>query len=49
MNEFITQSKDSGHQVDVIYTDYSKAFDRIEHNVLRTKLYRIGNRGELFR
>lgn len=39
---------DNGHQIDVIYTDYSKAF-AIAHNILFNKLARIGIRGELSR
>ena len=31
-----------GDQADVIYTDISKAFDRILHRVLLKKLYNIG-------
>ena len=31
-----------GDQVDVIYTDISKAFDKILHSVLLKKLYKIG-------
>ena len=34
----------AGHQVDVIYTDFSKAFDKIDHNILTTKLYHLGLR-----
>jgi hypothetical protein len=49
LNDFISESMDSGHQVDVIYTDYSKAFDRIDHDILISKLYLIGIRGDLLR
>lgn len=39
-----------GHaQVDVIYTDYSKCFDRIDHHVLLEKLLSVGIHGDLFR
>lgn len=33
-----------GHQVDVIYTDFSKAFDKINHKILSIKLYHLGLR-----
>jgi hypothetical protein len=49
MNEYVTEAMDSGYQVDVIYTDYSKAFDRIDHAMLLSKLYNIGISGDLLR
>ncbi|RVE54312.1 hypothetical protein evm_001139 [Chilo suppressalis] len=36
-------------QVDVIYTDIEKAFDRVDHVILLQKLYQLGIRGDLFR
>lgn len=48
-NEFITSSMDDGMQVDVVYTDYSKAFDRIDHNILIRKLQHMGIHGDLLR
>lgn len=33
---------ESGKQVDVIYTDFSKAFDRVQHSVLIKKLRHLG-------
>ena len=41
--EDITEAIDQGHEVDVIYFDYSKAFDKAPHNRLLTKIswYRI--------
>lgn len=49
LNEFITETMEGGSQVDVIYTDYSKAFDRIDHDLLLDKLHNLGIRGDLFR
>ncbi|KAL0879152.1 hypothetical protein ABMA27_002946 [Loxostege sticticalis] len=49
LNSYLTEAMDSGSQVDVVYTDYSKAFDRIQHNLLLRKLQRIGISGDLLR
>jgi hypothetical protein len=38
----ITDSMTKGMQIDVVYTDYSKCFDRIDHKLLFIKLERIG-------
>lgn len=46
-NDFITYSIDMGMQTDVIYTDYSKCFDRIDHNILISKLASSGIHGDL--
>ncbi|CAH2084309.1 unnamed protein product [Euphydryas editha] len=40
---------DNGLQVDAIYTDYCKAFDRVDHNMLLKKLAFNGIRGNLLR
>ncbi|CAF4919102.1 unnamed protein product [Pieris macdunnoughi] len=48
-NDFITEGMDSGGQVEVIYTDYTKCFDRIDHSVLLCKLLAAGIHGDLFR
>lgn len=34
----------AGHQVNVVYTDFSKAFDTIDLNILVVKLYNLGFR-----
>lgn len=47
--DYITEKMESGNQVDAIYTDYTKAFDRIDHSLLLYKLSRAGIRGDLFR
>lgn len=36
-----------GFNVDTIYLDFSKAFDKVDHGVLMQKLYKIGIRGKL--
>lgn len=38
---------ESGFQVDVVYTDFSKAFDCVSHECLINKLSRIGFNGSL--
>jgi hypothetical protein len=38
ISHFISAALDKNTQVDVIYTDFSKAFDRIDHNILLNKL-----------
>lgn len=47
-HEFITNGMIQ-RQVDVIYTDYSKCFDRIDHRVLLEKLSLAGIHGDLYR
>lgn len=48
-SEYLTKHMSEPAQVDIIYTDYSKAFDRIDHVILLQKLQRVGIRGNLFR
>lgn len=47
--EAVTAGMEGGGQVDAIYTDYRKAFDRIDHLMLHTKLLKAGIRGNLLR
>lgn len=40
--QFVSETLDNNGQVDVIYTDFSKAFDRMDHHMLLNKLGRFG-------
>ncbi|CAG9126469.1 unnamed protein product [Plutella xylostella] len=48
-NDFISDKMNNNNQVDAVYTDYSKAFDRIDHRMLLNKLLQSGIRGDLYR
>ena len=43
----IMQHFQDGHEVDVIYLDYAKAFDKVDHEILIAKLKRMGIKGKL--
>ena len=45
--EEITDALDQGYDIDIIYVDYTKAFDKIQHNRLLKKLWGYGIRGKL--
>lgn len=45
----VLEAMESGHCVDVVYTDFAKAFDKICHSTLLYKLWRLGIHGDLFR
>ena len=47
--EDITQAIDNGEDIDVIYLDFRKAFDRVPHTRLLYKLHRYGVRVQSFR
>ena len=47
--DFILLSMEGGGQVDAIYTDFSKGFDKIDHNILIHKLERYVIHGNLLR
>ena len=40
--EFVVESMDDRTQVDVVYTDFSKAFDKISHPLLMVQLAEVG-------
>ena len=45
--DFWTLSVGRGLPVDVLYIDYDKAFDKVQHNLLMDKLEAIGLKGKL--
>jgi hypothetical protein len=42
ITDYIANAFDNNTQVDVIYTDVSKAFDKLNHNILLSKLNAFG-------
>ena len=46
--EDVTTALDRGEDVDVIYLDFCKAFDKVSHKRLLKKLWRYGIRGNLY-
>ena len=47
-NDYISEAFEKSYQVDAIYTDMSKAFDKICHVRLLSKIWNFGVRGTLF-
>lgn len=47
--DHVSNAMDGGSQVDVIYTDFEKAFDRVDHIILLRKLCELGICGNLLR
>lgn len=45
--EYITENIKDGDQVDCIFTDFSKCFDQLNHEILITKLKSVGIGGSL--
>lgn len=48
-SNYVLPNMENGGQIDVIYTDFEKAFDRVDHNILIQKLYAMGIHGDLLR
>lgn len=48
-SEFLHRHLDDHGQVDVVYTDFEKAFDKVSHSVLFQKLRNAGIHGNLLR
>ncbi|XP_047989455.1 uncharacterized protein LOC125228811 [Leguminivora glycinivorella] len=46
---YLFESIDNNTQVDSVYTDFRKAFDRVDHQLLLEKIAYNGNRGNLWR
>lgn len=46
---YVLGNMEGGGQVDVVYTDFEKAFDRVDHFILLYKLERLGIHGDLLR
>lgn len=44
---YLLLSMENNKQVDSIYTDFSKAFDKVNHKILEIKLFKIGIRGSV--
>ena len=38
-----------GKKIEIVYTDFEKAFDKVDHGVLLSKLFHIGVRGKLLK
>lgn len=47
--EVILDALDNNCQVDAVYTDFAKAFDKVSHERLLLKLWHFGIHGDLFR
>ena len=40
--QYVVETLDSQNQVDVPYTDFDKAFDKVDHNIILRKLASFG-------
>ena len=45
----IFNTLNSGEEVDVIYLDYAKAFDKVDHNILLAKMRKYGIKGKMYK
>jgi len=41
-HNYLVKALDRGFQIDTIYTDFQKAFDKVNHNLLYHKLKNLG-------
>lgn len=48
-SNYVINEMENGGQVDVVYTDFEKAFDRVDHDILLEKLLALGIHGDLLR
>ena len=46
--EYITEAIDNGDDVDIIYLDFCKAFDKVPHKKLLHKLHNYGITGQIY-
>ena len=44
----IVESLNEGKDVDVVYLDFAKAFDKVDPKILLKKIFKIGIRGKLY-
>ena len=49
ISQHVSEQLDAGFQVDVVYTDFSKAFDRLDHGILLSKLSCFGFNNNLIK
>ena len=47
--DFIIKNLQNNNDTDVIYLDYAKAFDKVDHQILLEKLFSYGIRGKLLK
>ena len=47
--EDLTEALDQGEDVDIIYLDFSKAFDKLPHRKLMKKIWGYGIRGKMYK
>ena len=46
--EHILQKLENKYNIDVVYLDFAKAFDKVDHNILMKKIHQYGIRGNLY-